>query len=40
MKCVEVITLRFLAKANIETMDELMRQVFKSKTPAYTGNKL
>jgi hypothetical protein len=31
MKCVEVITLRSLAKANIESMDELMRQVFKSK---------
>lgn len=36
MKCVEVITLRSLAKVNIETMDELLRQVFKSKISGFT----
>jgi len=36
MKCVEVITLRSLVKANIESMDELLRQVFKSKISGVT----
>ena len=31
MKCVEVITLRSLEKANIESMDELFRQILKSR---------
>lgn len=32
MRCVEIIPLRSLEKAKIESMDELLRQVFKSKT--------
>ena len=36
MKCVEVITLRSLEKANIESMDELLRQVFKSKILSFS----
>ena len=36
MKCVEVITLRSLAKASIESLEELLRQVFQSKRPKKT----
>ena len=36
MKCVEVITLRSLARVNIESMDELLRQVFKAKLSGFT----
>ena len=36
MKCVEVITLRSLAKVDIETMEELLSQVLKSKISGLT----
>jgi hypothetical protein len=36
MKCVEVITLRSLEKTNIESMDELFRQVLKSRISGLT----
>ena len=36
MKCVEVIALRSLARADIESLDELLRQVFKSKISGFT----
>jgi len=36
MKCVEIITLRSLEKAHTESMDELFRQVLKSRTSGLT----
>jgi len=35
MKCVEIIILRSLAKVDIESVDELLRQVFKSNSPGF-----